>query len=299
MNIEKIKYYLDLVDCRSFTETAKMNYVSQTTISQTIASLEDTFQIQLINRKKTPIEPTEAGLLFYDEALILWKQYQSMQKKMRNFQAHRQETVTIEYSAMIDIQTLLNVTPSFKEKNPHLELNLTKVLLKNISEYLTKGIYDVAIAFDSEFQDKKEITTIPLYAGKYQAVVGAGHPLFDKEAVTLAELYQYPLVMLDPSVIGASYNLMQQHAQKDGYQPHIAKTVDDVETELFAIRTEKLIGFFPDNYNLTYPASEIRMIPIEGSFHTFQIELGYLSTNANTAIRSLIHSIKEKHSISE
>ena len=139
MNIEKIKYYLDLVDCRSFTETAKMNYVSQTTISQTIASLEDTFQIQLINRKKTPIEPTEAGLLFYDEALILWKQYQSMQKKMRNFQAHRQETVTIEYSAMTDIQTLLNVIPSFKEKNPHIELNLTKVLLKNISEYLQKA----------------------------------------------------------------------------------------------------------------------------------------------------------------
>ncbi len=157
----------------------------------------------------------------------------------------------------------------------------------------------MAIAFDSEFQGKKEITTIPLYAGKYQAVIGASHPLFDKETVTLAELYQYPLVMLDPSVIGTSYNLMLEHAQKDGYQPHIAKTVDDVETELFAIRTEKLIGFFPDNYNLTYPPSEIRMIPIEGSFHTFQIELGYLSTNANPAIRSLIHSIKEQHSISE
>jgi DNA-binding transcriptional LysR family regulator len=57
INIEKIKYYIDLVDCRSFTETAKRNYVSQTTISQTIAALEETFQIRLINRKKTPIEP--------------------------------------------------------------------------------------------------------------------------------------------------------------------------------------------------------------------------------------------------
>jgi hypothetical protein len=68
---------------------------------------------------------------------------------------------------------------------------------------------------------------------------------------------------------------MLQHAQKDGYQPQIAKTVDDVETELFAIRAENLIGYFPDNCNLTYSSDEIRMIPIEGPFHTFEIDLGY------------------------
>lgn len=299
INIEKIKYYIDLVDCRSFTETAKRNYVSQTTISQTVAALEDTFQSKLINRKKTPIEPTEAGQLFYDEAVVLWKQYEGMQKKMRNFQANQVGSLSIEYSAMTDIQTLLSVIPAFRKEYPLIELNLNKVLLKNIADYLRKGIYDVAVAFDSEFEGKKDIATVPLYAGSYQAVVGAGHPLFGKEIVTLAELYRYPLVMLDPAVIGASYDLMLQHAHKDGFQPQIAKTVDDVETELFAIRTDNLIGFFPDNYNLNYPSDEIRMIPIEGSFHTFEIALGYLSANAKPAIQTLIRSIKAHYSISE
>lgn len=91
---------------------------------------------------------------------------------------------------------------------------------------------------------------------------------------------------------------MVQHAQKDGYQPQIAKTVDDVETELFAIRTENLIGFFPDNYNLNFSSDEIRMIPIEGSFHTFVIALGYLSVNAKPGIQALIRSIKAHYSIS-
>jgi DNA-binding transcriptional LysR family regulator len=299
INIEKIKYYIDLVDCRSFTETAKRNYVSQTTISQTVAALEDTFQSKLINRKKTPIEPTEAGQLFYDEAVVLWKQYEGMQKKMRNFQANQVGSLSIEYSAMTDIQTLLSVIPAFRKEYPLIELNLNKVLLKNIADYLRKGIYDVAVAFDSEFEGKKDIATVPLYAGSYQAVVGAGHPLFGKEIVTLAELYRYPLVMLDPAVIGASYDLILQHAHKDGFQPQIAKTVDDVETELFAIRTENLIGLFPDNYNLNYPSNEIRMIPIEGSFHTFEIALGYLSANAKPAIQALIRSIKAHYSISE
>ncbi|WP_404520652.1 MULTISPECIES: LysR family transcriptional regulator [unclassified Paenibacillus] len=31
-----MKYFIDLVECRNFTETAKKNFVSQTTISQQI-----------------------------------------------------------------------------------------------------------------------------------------------------------------------------------------------------------------------------------------------------------------------
>ncbi|WP_418026896.1 LysR family transcriptional regulator [Paenibacillus sp. JJ1722] len=59
MNLKRIKYFIDLVECRNFTETAKKNFVSQTTISQQIASLENEFNIQLIDRKQIPIEPTK------------------------------------------------------------------------------------------------------------------------------------------------------------------------------------------------------------------------------------------------
>lgn len=64
MNIKRIKYFIDLVECRNFTETAKKNFVSQTTVSQQIAALEDEFNTQLIDRKQIPIEPTKAGWLF-------------------------------------------------------------------------------------------------------------------------------------------------------------------------------------------------------------------------------------------
>ena len=60
MNFDKIKYFIDLVECRNFTETAKKNFVSQTTISLQIASLEEETDIQLIDSKKIHIEPTPA-----------------------------------------------------------------------------------------------------------------------------------------------------------------------------------------------------------------------------------------------
>ncbi|SDX96170.1 DNA-binding transcriptional regulator, LysR family [Evansella caseinilytica] len=291
MNIEKIKYFIDLVECRNFTETAKKNFVSQTTISQQIASLEKEFDVKLINRKQIPIEPTKAGWLFYGEALVLWKQYNHMKTKMASFQREHCQFLSIEYSALTDIQQLLRFIPAFKEANRNIHLELSKVLLKNISEFLQRGLYDVAIAVDSEFKDKDGIRTHPLYKGRYCAVVSYQHPLFHHDAITKEELYQYPLIMLNSTAIGSSYYLMIQNAIEDGYEPNILRAVDDVETELFHIITENLIGFFPENYHLAYPHDEVRLIPLVDSHHTFKVEIGYLADNANPALQPFVNQL--------
>ncbi len=292
MNIEKIKYFIDLVECRNFTETARKNFVSQTTISQQIASLETEFNIQLIDRKQIPIEPTKAGWLFYGEAVVLWKQYNHMKAKIANYKKDLTQVLSIEYAAVTDIQSLLGFIPSFNELHPGIKLELNKVLLKDISEFLQKGIYDIAVAFDSEFKGKPDIQTYTLYKGKYCAAVNNHHPLFHHAFITAEELYQYPLIMLNPTSIGASYHLMLQNAARDGYQPNIFRTVDDVETELFYIITENLIGFFPENYNLAYLKDDIRLIPLEATHHTFRIEIGYLKDNKNTALKPFLKHIQ-------
>lgn len=292
MNIRRIKYFIDLVECRNFTETAKKNFVSQTTVSQQIAALENEFGVQLIDRKQIPVEPTKAGWLFYAEANVLWKQYSHMHKSMDNFQKYSSPMLSIEYAAITDIQSLLKFIPSFKENHPDIKLELNKVLLKDIAEYLQKGIYDVAVAFDSEFIGKDDISTKTLYKGRYCAAVSKQHPLYGNTSITKDQLYEYPLVMLNPTVIGSSYYLMIQHAMEDGYQPNIARTADDVETELFYIITENLIGFFPDNHNLADLKEEVRLIPLKDSHHTFAIEAGYLKHNTNPALHAFLHKLQ-------
>ncbi|QAA32348.1 LysR family transcriptional regulator [Clostridium manihotivorum] len=291
MNIEKIKYFIDLVECRNFTDTAKKNYVSQTTISQHIASIEKEFGMQLFDRKQIPIEPTEARWLFYGEAVILWKQYNNMKAKMENYQRDHTQTLAIEYAAVTDIKSILKFIPPFKENNPNIKIELNKVLLKDVSEFLQKGIYDVAIAFDSEFKGKEDILTKTLYSGSYYAVVYKHHPLYDNSSISKEELYGYPLVMLSPEAIGNSYYLMIENAIEDGYEPNILRTADDVETELFYIVTDNLIGFFPENYNLTYMRDEVRLIPLQDSHHTFKIEIGYLRDNRNPALKLFLNQL--------
>lgn len=284
MNIEKIKYFIDLVECKNFTDTAKKNYVSQTTISQQIASLEKEFGVLLIDRKKIPVEPTQAGRLFYSEAILLWKQYNQMKTKMLIYQQGCEQIISIEYATTTDIQLLLEIIPSFQKEYPNIKIQLNKVLLKDIAEYLRKGIYDMAITFDSELYDSQNILTQSLYQGNYCAMVSKSHPLSKAPFIRIDELYDHPLVVLNPTVIGSSYYQMIQRAIEEGYEPKIQITVDDVETELFYIVTENLIGFFPDNYQFSYINQSVKLIPLQNSQHKFEIVAGFLKEDSNDAL---------------
>ncbi|NGZ76495.1 LysR family transcriptional regulator [Saccharibacillus alkalitolerans] len=293
MDMRKIRYLIDLVECRSFTETARKNFVSQTTVSQQIAALEDEFGARLIDRKQTPIEPTEAGMLFYREAVLLWKQYARMKTNMDNYRSRQARSLSIRYAAVTDVQNLLPRIPSFRSKHPDIRLELNKGRLKDAADHLQKGICDVALAFDSEFAGRPDIRTVPLYEGRYCAAVGTGHPLHALNSIPKEELYRHPLVMLNQDAIGGSYDLMIEHAAQDGYRPDIARSVDDVETELFYIVTELLIGFFPERYELPALHEDIRLIPIEDSHHAFRIEAGYLAGNANPALAAFLDHLRE------
>lgn len=82
MNLEKLTYLIDLVDSSSFTKAAAKNHIAQTSISQQIRSLEDYFGVKFIDRSVTPVAPTPAGRLLYQEALKVSQQYTDFEKKL-------------------------------------------------------------------------------------------------------------------------------------------------------------------------------------------------------------------------
>ncbi|MGM0165498.1 hypothetical protein IGI39_000440 [Enterococcus sp. AZ135] len=292
MYLEKLKYFIDLVQTGSFTKAGKKNFVSQASITQQIRFLETHFACQLIDRTTIPVKPTEAGKLLYQESLQLLQQYEHLTQQMSDYNEQKRR-IRIEYTSIMDIQLFSQVVQDKKLEQEKILLDIEKVPLKGVAENLVNHRYDAAISFDSEFFEEKQIRTLPLYYGDYCAVVGKGHPFFKKESLSLEELYSQPIVMLSPETIGKSYYLMLENALQDGYAPNIAKVTDDVETEIFLIQNSDLLGFFPENYPLIDDEMEVKSLPIKDSHHQFEIVLAYLATEQNAAVHRLLELLKE------
>ena len=113
MYLEKLKYFIDLVQTGSFTKAGKKNFVSQASITQQIRLLESHFACQLIDRSTIPVKPTEAGKILYQEALQLIQQYDRLTQRMADYNEQRNR-VRIEYTSIMDIQLFSQIVQDKK-----------------------------------------------------------------------------------------------------------------------------------------------------------------------------------------
>lgn len=276
MRLERLPIFIDLYETRSYTKTAQKNYVSQTSVTQLINGLEEEFGAKLFDRSTLPIQATAAGKRLYHDAKILLRQYHQLKETLPKLEQETTRQIRLCYTSPIDLKILLPVVRQFKSSHPDELFQVEFCPFRDASQLLWAGKCDGAVGIDFEPEYTQGMETLVLYEGEYQALVPKEHPLFQREVLSREELYHYPLVMLSPDVIGRSYDEMIRHAQLDGYYPHIQQTASDLESELFVILTENLIGFAPDNYFPEEYRGQLRRIPIESTHHRFRLELKYL-----------------------
>lgn len=84
-SIWKYKYFVDVIENRSFTKSGNINYVSQTAISQNISSLEKMAGGKLVNRGKGEVVPTELGQIVYRRAKQMLEIEARMEREIEQF----------------------------------------------------------------------------------------------------------------------------------------------------------------------------------------------------------------------
>ena len=116
------------------------------------------------------------------------------------------------------------------------------------------------------------VETKELARGEYWIGIRQDNPLAKVNEVTLAQLESYPLVMLSPKIIGKSYDIMIKRSQG---KLKINRIVDGIESEMFYMKQENLLGFFPKTYELTLKEEGIKLVKIVNSPHVYSVVLAW------------------------
>ena len=80
MNIDHFIYFIETVKKQSFTKAAESLFISQSTISKAIRSLERAYDTELIDRTAKKFKLTSAGEIFYHGAVKIVSNYKSEPK---------------------------------------------------------------------------------------------------------------------------------------------------------------------------------------------------------------------------
>jgi DNA-binding transcriptional LysR family regulator len=194
--MRQLEYFVATCDAGSVTEAALSIPVSQSSVSAGISQLEAALGVQLfIRHHAQAVHPTTAGREFLVRARELLRSASELER----FAAE----LTHDLSGLLELGCLLTIAPvivpalcrSFLDAHPAVRLVLVEAGQRELLDRLRDGSLTIALTYDLELTGDVEfepLTTLPPHA-----VLAGDHPWAGREQVSMAELADEPLVLLD------------------------------------------------------------------------------------------------------
>lgn len=193
MELRQLKYFVTAAETLNFSEASKHLCITQSTLSQQIASLEHELDQQLFQRNSHEMLLTEAG-----ETLLPLAQQTLRDAEICNIRVQ-------ELSCLVSGELNIGVTYSFSsiaaetimdflKQYPNVKMNVYYRTMDALMEELLHHKLDFVLAF-RPFRHDHRIESRMLFTSRLAAIVNDNHPLARKKTVTLEELSRYNLAL--------------------------------------------------------------------------------------------------------
>lgn len=146
MNFLNLEYFLIAAEELNFTKAAKRLYISQQSLSNHIAKLEDHFGLQLFDRTP-PMTLTSAGHSLVRRARILLDTKNETELELHDIKGFRSGNLSVGVTHARGTVILPMVLPPFHRAFPQVKLHLVEGTSQQLDDALLMGKVDITIGF--------------------------------------------------------------------------------------------------------------------------------------------------------
>lgn len=122
--MEEILVFVRVVDARSISGAAVQLNMPKSTVSRTLARLEERLGVSLLIRSTRQIQLTHAGRLFYDHSRQLLAQWQRAQDAVAMSPTHLVGRLRVSVASVLGGQWLSQLHAAMHSAHPSMSLNL-------------------------------------------------------------------------------------------------------------------------------------------------------------------------------
>ncbi|MBA1272923.1 LysR family transcriptional regulator [Stutzerimonas azotifigens] len=273
--LKQLKYFVTVVEENSIVEAARRLHVSQPSISVGIRNLEESFnQILFIRHHAQGVSLTPSGRRVYERARELLRLSQDLESSSRAENELISGTVGIGCFESAAPLYMPKLVADFKQKYPDISVQLYDGEQHELLLGLHRGRFDLVFTYDLELGGSivKEALNAP---HKPYALLPAGHPLAQRSTVTLGELSQEPMILLD---VVPSRNYFVDIFKENGYHPKVAYSSPSIE--MVRCMVGQGLGFSVlvtrPCMDLTYDGMRLSQVDIEDEMPVSTLVMAYL-----------------------
>lgn len=203
MTLTQLKYIITVASCNSFNEAAKKLYITQPSLSSSIKELEEEIGIVLFRRNNRGITLTVEGKEFIGYARQVVEQYQLIESKYIKQEIRKKKfSVSMQHYSFA-VNAFVEMVKQFGMDEYEFAIHETKTyeVIEDVKNFKS----EIGILYKNSFNEQilaklfhefnLEFFEI-LQCGIY-VYLWKGHPLADKNVISLSELDQYPCLAFE------------------------------------------------------------------------------------------------------
>lgn len=228
MKLQQLRYICEVArNNLNLSNAAEALFTSQPGISKQIRSLEDELGVDIFVRHgKRVVAVTEPGKAILEIAQRVLKDVENLRQVGEEFTEEDNGHLTIATTHTQARYALPHVIQRFTKRYPGVRLSLRQGSPTQISELVTSGEADIAIATEA-IELYEDLVMLPCYEWNRCVLVPPGHPLLKTKKLTLQAMAGFPIVTYDFAFTGRS-KMNQAFADK-GLTPNVVLTAIDAD----------------------------------------------------------------------
>jgi len=189
MELLQLKYFRDAAQMENFSKVAAKYYVPQSSISHTIARLEEELGTKLFTRSGRQVRLNEAGKAFLEEIDASLSKLEKGVQRVSNL--HHS---SIRISLLAGTVPMIPLTAAFRRKHPNIE-----VTFANPSDRHKGNLFfDLRIGTKPGEADATCFSR-PLFTERILVAVPAESPLAQKKELCFSDIQKFPVIGLWPT----------------------------------------------------------------------------------------------------
>jgi DNA-binding transcriptional LysR family regulator len=259
VNLKQIETFIAVADYLNFTKAAEELYVTQSSVSKLIKSLEDELDTQLFYR--TPnIELTEVGKSIYKQCINIMNLMKSIPLEVENYHELNKGEINIGIPPLTGSSFFPEIIGEFNYKYPNIKIKLFEGGSKQIETRLEEGKLDIGIMVSnpskSEIYDSIEFVRSPLLV-----VVNKNSVLANKNVISFDDLRNQKFVLFQED-FKLNDNIIER-CKLEGFEPYIICKSSQKEFIAEMVAFGVGVAFLPEVTCMELKKENLIYIPLE------------------------------------
>ena len=242
MDLRQLEYFCAISKFGNFTKTAEYLHVSQPSVTKAIKSLENEFDLILVDRRQKHVSLTPEGRVFLLHAEKILAAVEETQRDMKRFQLERRGTIHFGIPPMVEAYLFPDLFTKFKSVYPNMNLDVKEYSdSMEVREKAESGVLDFGIVFSQQGQMPNEFLIL---SDNMSLCVSPDRNLAKLDNITFDDLRSENFIMQQSNTY--QYQNVYERCVDSGYAPNILLCTTQMKTIKQLVTNNMGISILPD-----------------------------------------------------